>query len=1257
MNDYNSNEIIKIFNNFREILETGIKNNINISNKVNECYLIDNKWYNELEKNIRDYENIKNKNNKQKVCLPQQFPVFINDIDKAIELLKSNNEPKLISNNILTSIYNIEKLKNTNTVKYISGFNNLIIMFMQKEHNNGLFIFNPLNKNITKKKFFSFITKNNKNIKNNKNKKEEKKDQLYSDLLQMKDSPNNNLIDKLGNNNKIENYKIYNDNENEDISHGNEEYIINSNENFLKIFISIFYYEKSLSSNMNEIFSKTQKFYLINPVWFIEFKNNYKYEKISESLSNYDKNNKIDYSNLEQNMNDILLYSTNSIKIDKIELSENLINTDYINPKLLEKNNISYYDKFHIIPFEIINSIKEYILGNNITVEPKEVFISQDNDIYIIDSLQIFFGKIDDKLLFITEYIFSYDSLNILNQEKEIINSTPIIEYIELKNCNLNDSNLQDLWDDESSKKIGKFITLNNIPKIEQKDLVKDDNPIKKGIIVNKKNSNTKNNLATKIKVPNNDNNHKEKRRERFHRRIDEIKSKENNSIKYNTQKIFNKSHVKEQNDLNNQSALEKLQKKIEKLEKDNESKIEEINKYKSILSEKEENIKKIEKDNNNIKNELETLKLNNNEIDQEKVKLLDKEKEINDKLKEVNKKEQELKNKEKEINNKEKEIKCKEKEIEKKQEEINNKENELQKNLKIQIKNNKEKEKLDEKVKENKKIQMDLSNKKKEISKLKDENTNYENEIKTLNIKLKDNNVKIGNLEKNIREFKSKIEVLTKNEDDYKKKIKEYESKINQFENNNNNIKLISDKEKEINYKISFLEDKENLIEKELNELKKEKIENQNIKQENGKLNEINKNLKKEIEEKRQQYNQILSNIEEINKKQNLKNISNNNIFFNSVNENQILSLKNEYEEEPILVGLNNIGATCFMNSVLQCLSQTKPLTDYFLNNKNIDRIFNNNIKIKNKNELQLSPVYYELIKQLWDKKSSKSFSPNNFMNQIEKMNPLFKQGQAGDSKDFIIFIFEQLHKELKRPVRGANQDNAQPLNQYDRNNAFNYFFNEFKKECSIISDIFFGFNETTNECLNCKNNFNSKGYNNPICYNYGIFNCLIFPLEEVKKMKYNNIQNNIVSIYECFSYQQKSEIFTGENRNYCNICKQVFDSIYMSKIYIGPNILVLILNRGKGNMFDVKLEFSETIDITQFVLQSDKPQLIYNLYGVITHIGQSGPNAHFVASCKSSMNKKWYRFNDAIISPISNIQKEVIEFGTPYILFYQKQ
>jgi ubiquitin C-terminal hydrolase len=105
-----------------------------------------------------------------------------------------------------------------------------------------------------------------------------------------------------------------------------------------------------------------------------------------------------------------------------------------------------------------------------------------------------------------------------------------------------------------------------------------------------------------------------------------------------------------------------------------------------------------------------------------------------------------------------------------------------------------------------------------------------------------------------------------------------------------------------------------------------------------------------------------------------------------------------------------------------------------------------------------------------------------------------------------------------------------------------------------------------------------------------------------------------------------------------------------------VSPNVLILILNRGKDNKFDVKLNFTETIDITEFVSQREMPKIIYNLYGVITHIGESGPNAHFIASCKSPIDGLWYKYNDAIVSVIKNFMEEVVQMPTPYILFYQR-
>ena len=298
--------------------------------------------------------------------------------------------------------------------------------------------------------------------------------------------------------------------------------------------------------------------------------------------------------------------------------------------------------------------------------------------------------------------------------------------------------------------------------------------------------------------------------------------------------------------------------------------------------------------------------------------------------------------------------------------------------------------------------------------------------------------------------------------------------------------------------------------------------------------------------------------------------------------------------------------------------------------------------------------------------------YAPYEFMKKVEQMNPLFKLGYGGDSKDFIIFILEQLHIELKSAKKSIDDVLIdEPLNQYNKKSSFYAFTKYFQSELSIISDLFFGVNETTNICLLCQNWNNSKGKQEPICYNYGIFNVLIFPLEEVKKMEENGIifknmqttqfPNKIdkidkISIYDCFLWNQKSNLLCGENQNYCNICKKLYDTIYTSIIFTPPNIIIIILNRGKNNIYNHQIDIEETIDIAPFVLAKDKDKLIYNLYGVVTLLGESGPNGHFIASCKNHINNKWYRFDDALINEIKDIQKEVFDFGTPYILFYEK-
>ena len=528
---------------------------------------------------------------------------------------------------------------------------------------------------------------------------------------------------------------------------------------------------------------------------------------------------------------------------------------------------------------------------------------------------------------------------------------------------------------------------------------------------------------------------------------------------------------------------------------------------------------------------------------------------------------------------------------------------------------------------------EIELENKINENIELKVKNEKLKKEINKLN---NDYKIKIENIEKGIQIM-----------------IKEQEKKDVEIKNLKERLALL---EKEI---IEYKKPKEknheaknlyqvNMDNKENKEIIFNKNQNERLKKENIDLINKNNELEKKLRQKQTQLNK--------NNQSNGIGFKNKNQNIQRVNCNPLPSEENPLAKykEPTLIGLNNIEASSFINATLQCLSQTKYLTNFFLKDSKNKMIIDNNIAKQNKNLPQLSPVYLKLIKMLWDKnKKGISFSPNNY--------PLFKKGKACDSKDFIIFILEQIHKELKMPINFQNQQAIQLLDQYDKQKSFSYFMNSnYKKECSIISDIFFGITETINVCLHCKNYYSQQGKNYPICYNYEIFNVLIFPLKEVKNFRneywarfnYQINQNNNITLNDCFCYHQKTE----RNRYFCNFCNQLFDSEFTSRIYSSPNVMILILTRGNDNEYNIKLNFTETLDLTQFVEVKDCPQIIYNLYGVITHVEQSGSKALYIGFCKSPINDKWYKYNNSIVNLVEDFQKEIINFGNPIILFYQK-
>jgi len=123
--------------------------------------------------------------------------------------------------------------------------------------------------------------------------------------------------------------------------------------------------------------------------------------------------------------------------------------------------------------------------------------------------------------------------------------------------------------------------------------------------------------------------------------------------------------------------------------------------------------------------------------------------------------------------------------------------------------------------------------------------------------------------------------------------------------------------------------------------------------------------------------------------------------------NDNAIIpdSLKKNFESCPH-IGLQNIGATCYMNSTLQCFCHIEKFVEFFKYNPQIT----NNIK-NEKDKLSFS--FKLLIDNLWpdnfnpsSPKFKKYYSPEDFKNKISKLNPLFEGIAANDAKDLVNFI-----------------------------------------------------------------------------------------------------------------------------------------------------------------------------------------------------------------------------------------------------------
>ena len=375
--------------------------------------------------------------------------------------------------------------------------------------------------------------------------------------------------------------------------------------------------------------------------------------------------------------------------------------------------------------------------------------------------------------------------------------------------------------------------------------------------------------------------------------------------------------------------------------------------------------------------------------------------------------------------------------------------------------------------------------------------------------------------------------------------------------------------------------------------------------------------------------------------------NIQNNN---NNLNQNNVTTIS-----FPHKIGLQNIGQTCYMNASLQCLTNIDKLTNALLNLYQMNYINNQN-----------QPLTFEYTNLLYEFKTTNLsyLNPQKFKLVVEQLNPQFQGSQASDSKDFLFFIIERLHQELKPPeVPESNfasfNIEQQELEAQNEILTLQKFLNEFNMNASIISDIFYGITRSIMECEGCKK----------IKYSFQIFNILNFILKKAKDDKRKILgrffpDNYVLNLIDAFDSENKEEELIGENMIYCNTCKTLKRGKIKQDIFKSPEVMIIVLNRGKNNQdFKEKFCFEEELNFNNYSFSNiNNPNKRYFLCGIISHLGESSSNGHFICYFRKSLKQKFICYNDASTSQasVSDAMKEVIsdienENKIPYILFYQ--
>ena len=335
-------------------------------------------------------------------------------------------------------------------------------------------------------------------------------------------------------------------------------------------------------------------------------------------------------------------------------------------------------------------------------------------------------------------------------------------------------------------------------------------------------------------------------------------------------------------------------------------------------------------------------------------------------------------------------------------------------------------------------------------------------------------------------------------------------------------------------------------------------------------------------------------------------------------------LKIDKEFLYKKGFCGLNNLGNTCFMNSIIQCLSNTIPLLKYMFT-KEFDETIN-----KSRDGYKLIKELKITMKNLWHKNSV--FSPNDFFRELQmlsmKKNRIeFTGFGQNDSQEFLQFILEILHEVLSTEINIEIEGTEQ--NDFDKFmlEAYKSYKKFFENDYSQIIEIFYGQYFTQLEIITDEKHEKNSSFE-----------------------PFNMVSLDIVpgssNLYDCLDQFVKPELIINDGSQ--KIKKEV-------SFWDLPDILIIYLKRYDNNLekIDSLIDFPvEHLNMSPYVNGYEREKYKYELYAISNHQGGMG-GGHYWSYIKN-IDNNWYKFNDNIVSTIS---RDKIVSEEAYCLFYVKK